>query len=316
MKKSNKTTFFMVLFFFIGLIVLLYPSVSDYSNKKLQSRAIDNYEELLKDIEKVDYDNNFKDAVKYNGDLAELNNPLISYKKLEDPSNILSINGSGMMGYISIEKIRVELPIYYGTTEQILNTSVGLLEGTSLPAGEIGMHAVLSAHRGLPSSKLFTELDKMEIGDTFIVKVLDRTMAYEVDQVLIVLPDEVDSLAIDKDQEIITLMTCTPYGINSHRMLVRAHRVENTKIKSYVSTEAFKVDKLVVTPLACLPIIFIWMLAIAFKPIEKNKNYINKYIYPSLNEVDDKLKPSKNFEDDEISIFNKYVYPQGENISS
>ena len=317
MKKSNKTTFFMVLFFFIGLMVLLYPSISDYSNKKIQSKAINNYEELIKNVEKIDYSNYFKHGIKYNKNLAKLNRPLSSYKKLEDASKILSLNDTGMMGYISIDKIRVELPIYYGTEETVLNTSVGLLEGSSLPVGENGMHSVLSAHRGLPTSKLFTDLDKLEVGDNFVVKILDKTMAYEIDQILIVSPDEVDSLAINNDQEVITLMTCTPYGINSHRLLVRGHRVENVKARTYVSTDAFKVDKLVVTPLACLPMIFIWLLVIAFKPVEKNnKNkLINKYVFPNSDKVDKKIKPSKNFSEDELLIFNKCVYPNGININ-
>ena len=279
--KKNKTTFFMVLFFFIGLMVLLYPSISSYTNNKIQSKAVNKYEELLKSTREIDYDAYFDDALEYNNKLKDLVNPLISYKKLGNAKDILNIRGTGMIGYVSIDKIKVELPIYYGTSDEILNVAVGLLEGSSFPVGGKGTHAVLSAHRGLPSSKLFTDLNKIEVGDTLIIKVFDRTMTYEVDQILIVKPNEVDSLAINPKEDYVTLMTCTPYGINSHRLLVRGHRIENENIKSYVSTEAFKVNHLIVTSIASMPIIFVWLIVIAFKPMKNNKKIYNKYIYPN-----------------------------------
>lgn len=279
--KKNKTTFFMVLFFFIGLMVLLYPSISSYTNNKIQSKAVNKYEELLKNIEEIDYEAYFKDAEKYNKKLVKIANPLISYKKLGSAKDILNVSGTGMIGYISIDKIKIELPIYYGTSDEILNIASGLLEGSSFPVGGKGTHAVISAHRGLPSSKLFTDLNKIEKGDTFVIKVFDRTMTYEVDQILIVQPNETDSLAINSKEDYVTLMTCTPYGINSHRLLVRGHRIENAKAKAYVSTEAFKVNKLIVTSIACMPIIFIWLIIVAFKPIKNNKKIYNKYVYPN-----------------------------------
>ncbi|MGM9878184.1 MAG: class C sortase [Bacilli bacterium] len=279
--KKNKTTFFMVLFFFIGLMVLLYPSISSYTNNKIQSKAVNKYEELLKNIEEIDYEAYFKDAEEYNKKLTKIANPLISYKKLGSAKDILNVSGTGMIGYISIDKIKVELPIYYGTSDEILNIASGLLEGSSFPVGGNGTHAVISAHRGLPSSKLFTDLNKIEIGDTFVIKVFDKTMTYEVDQILIVQPNETDSLAINSKEDYVTLMTCTPYGINSHRLLVRGHRIENANAKAYVSTEAFKVSKLIVTSIACMPIIFIWLIIVAFKPIKNNKKIYNKYVYPN-----------------------------------
>lgn len=279
--KKNKTTFFMVLFFFIGLMVLLYPSISSYTNNKIQSKAVNKYEELLKNIEEIDYEAYFKNAEEYNKKLAKIANPLISYKKLGSAKNILNVSGTGMIGYISIDKIKIELPIYYGTSDEILNIASGLLEGSSFPVGGKGTHAVISAHRGLPSSKLFTDLNKIEKGDTFVIKVFDKTMTYEVDQILIVQPNETDSLAINPKEDYVTLMTCTPYGINSHRLLVRGHRIENANAKAYVSTEAFKVNKLIVTSIACMPIIFIWLIIVAFKPIKNNKKIYNKYVYPN-----------------------------------
>lgn len=279
--KKNKTTFFMVLFFFIGLMVLLYPSISSYTNNKIQSKAVNKYEELLKNIEEIDYEAYFKNAEEYNKKLAKIANPLISYKKLGSAKDILNVSGTGMIGYINIDKIKIELPIYYGTSDEILNIASGLLEGSSFPVGGKGTHAVISAHRGLPSSKLFTDLNKIEKGDTFVIKVFDKTMTYEVDQILIVQPNETDSLAINPKEDYVTLMTCTPYGINSHRLLVRGHRIENANAKAYVSTEAFKVNKLIVTSIACMPIIFIWLIIVAFKPIKNNKKIYNKYVYPN-----------------------------------
>ena len=291
--KKNKTTFFMVLFFFIGLMILLYPSISSYTNDKIQSKAVNNYEEVLKNITKKDYEKFFIDAEAYNKKLKKLVNPLISYKNIGGTKGILDFTGTGMIGYVIIDKIKVELPIYYGTSDEILNTSAGLLEGTSFPIGGKGTHAVLSAHRGLPSSKLFTDLNKVEIGDTFTIKVYDRIMTYEVDQILIVQPKEVDSLAINSKEDYVTLMTCTPYGINSHRLLVRGHRIENPKMKSYVSTEAFKVNRLIVTVIACMPLIFFWLIVIAFTPVKNNNNnnnIYNGYIYPNKTKFSNKGK--------------------------
>ena len=223
------------------------------------------------------------------------------------PNNILSIRNDEMIGYITIDKIRVELPIYYGTNDHILSSAIGLLEGSSFPIGEVGTHTVLSGHRGLPTSKLFTDLDKLEIGDVFNVRVLDRTMSYEVDKISIVLPNEVDNLSIEEDSEYVTLMTCTPYGINSHRLLVRAHRTSDKVLKSYVSTDAFKVDRMLMVPIMGIPIIFLWLLFIIFKPVNM-KIDIYKYVYPNNNYQSKIISPSDNFNEKEAHIFNKYVY--------
>lgn len=279
--RNNKTTLIMVIFFFMGLLVLFYPALSNYTNEKLQSKAINDYEKIISKIEVKDYTDIFTKADEYNQKLGRLNKPLISYPKLGDYKNIINVNGKGMMGYITINKIKVELPIYAGTDGSILDKAVGQLEGSSLPVGGLSVHSVLSAHRGLPSSKLFTDLDKLEIGDTFVVKVLDRTMTYEIDQIIIVEPSNTDDLNIVEGEDYVTLMTCTPYGINTHRMLVRGHRVENAKVKAYVSTQAFKINRLVVTPLVCMPIVLIWFMYLMFKPIERKVDYKLKYVYPT-----------------------------------
>ena len=287
--KKNKITLIMILFFFIGLLVLLYPAISSYYNEKVSTKAIFNYESLLEnnpDQEK--YQKMFEEAKIYNQKLLNLKEPLIEHDTIDGYKNILNINNTGMMGYLTINKIKVELPIYHGTSQEVLGKSVGHLEGTSFPIGEKGTHTVLSAHRGLPSSKLFTDLDKLEIGDKFTLTILDKTFNYEVDKITIVSPKELDEVKIDKDSDYITLLTCTPYGINTHRLLVRGKRVEGNKKNTYISTEGYSVNKLIVMPLVALPIILTLFLIILFKPVKRNykdiyikelKNKLNGRVY-------------------------------------
>lgn len=281
--KKHKTTLFMVLFFFIGLLVLLYPSLSSFYNEKKQSKAIYDYESLLKKIDTNNYDEIFNKAEKYNKELLKYKTPLISYKRIKGYKNTLDINDYGMMGYITIDKIKVELPIYHGTSEETLAKTAGHLEGSSLPVGGTGTHSIISAHRGLPSSKLFTDLDKLELGDIFTITVLNRVITYQVDKISTVKPNEIKNLKIDPKEDYVTLLTCTPYGINTHRLLVRGKRIENIeKKKLYITTECFKINNLIVTPIVAIPIIFVLLLMILFKPIEKNnKDLINEYIYPN-----------------------------------
>lgn len=279
MKK--KAVIIMIILFFIGLAILLYPSLSNLYNEKFQSKAIKDYETNLIDYNKEKYEKELEKAIEYNNALNKLQNPFYDFNQLDGYNDILNIGNTGMIGYLSIPKINVELTIYHGTEEDVLSKSVGHLEGSSLPVGGIGTHSVLSAHRGLPSSKLFTDLDKLEIGDTFTITILDQTLTYQVDQIKIVNPDEIDALAINKDKDYVTLMTCTPYGINSHRLLVRGERIEGTEKKEYITTEAFKISNLIVTPVVAAPIITILLLIILFKPVHKNSNWKDKYIYPS-----------------------------------
>ena len=271
--KKNKSTVFMLLFFFMGLIVLLYPSISNYYNQKVQSEAVSSYEKLLSSYKDTDYTEIFNKAYEYNKKLLKVKNPLINYDEVKNYNKILDINNNGMMGYIEIKKIGIELPIYHGTNNDVLSKAVGHIEGTSLPVGGIGTHSVLSAHRGLPSSKLFTDLDKLEIGDTFEITILNQKLTYEVDKIEIVKPTQTKSLAIDSNNDYVTLMTCTPYVINTHRLLVRGKRIENIEEKkTYVTTECYKISNIIVTPLLALPIIFSLLLMIMFAPPEFNKN--------------------------------------------
>ena len=279
--KKNKTTIIMVLFFFIGLAILLYPSISNFYNQKVQSKAIIDYESILNNIKKEDYTDYFNKADEYNKKLLSMKRPLLTYKNIKNYNKILNLNDHGMMGYLTIDKIKVELPIYHGTSADVLSKAVGHLEGTSLPVGGSGTHSVLSAHRGLPSFKLFTDLDKLELGDTFVINVLDQTLTYQIDKITIVKPNQVNDLKIEKDKDYVTLLTCTPYGINTHRLLVRGVRIENINNKKlFVTTEGFKISKLVVMPLVAIPLILILLLIILFKPIEKRIDF-KEFVYPN-----------------------------------
>lgn len=276
--KKHKITFIMILFFFIGLLVLLYPTISDYHNQKVQSTAIFDYESLLNKYNDNDYENLFNVANNYNNELKKLLYPFRTYNSLKNYKEALNINGNGMMGYLTINKIKVELPIYHGTSDDVLSKAVGHIEGSSLPVGEIGTHSVLSAHRGLPSSKLFTDLDKLEIGDTFTITILNKVLTYEIDKITIVNPDEIDELKIQDDKDLVTLITCTPYGINTHRLLVRGVRVDNSQKKVFITTESFRISTLIVMPIVAIPIILILLVIILVKPV-KNAKKQKEYIY-------------------------------------
>ena len=283
MKKNR--TIIMILFFFIGLLILLYPTISDFYNQKKQSKVIVNYESLLEYINKEDYSNYFKKANDYNKKLSSFESPYLSFSKLKNYNKLINIDGNGMMGYISIDKIRVELPIYHGTSEEVLNVAVGHLEGSSLPIGGLGTHAVLSAHRGLPSSKLFTDLDKLEIGDTFTITILNQLLTYEVDKISIVEPHDLSKLSIDPKYDYLTLMTCTPYGINTHRLLVRGHRIENNSKPIYITTEAFKVSNYITTPMVAVIIVIIFLIFVVLQPVNKiSKSKLKELLtYPKIN---------------------------------
>ena len=200
--------------------------------------------------------------------------PFLNHKNIADEYyDTLDINGDGMMGYITIEKIKVQLPVYHGTSDKVLNSAVGHVEGSSLPVGGKSTHAVLSAHRGLPSAKLFTNLDKLQIGDVFTIRILDRTITYQVDQILIVLPQETDNLNIVPGEDYCTLVTCTPYGINTHRMLVRGTRIENIEEDKVINviTEAYRIDPLLVTPAVAAPLLGILLIILLVRSGSANK---------------------------------------------
>ena len=270
---SKKATIILLICFFVGLSVLLYPSISSYWNSKTQSEAIVDYESMLANYRPEDRTAVFEEAEAYNQQLAALSLPLQEYQSLSDTYwRTLDVTGTGMMGYISIPKISQELPVYHGTSEAVLGQAVGHLEGSSLPVGGKTTHSVVSAHRGLPSAVLFTNLDRMEVGDTFTFTILDRSFTYEVDQIRIVNPDDTSLLQIEQGKDYCTLLTCTPYGINTQRLLVRGHQVDMTQKRNlYVANEAYRVDTLIVTPLVALPIILVLLIYVMFAPVKKEQ---------------------------------------------
>ena len=275
--KKNKTGVILVLILFVGVCGLLYPSVSQYWNSKTQSRAVDNYREVLASLKPQDYDAFFEAAENYNAALNELDFPLTEYRELKRYNDILNVNGTGIMGYVSIPKIGVELPLYHGISTEVLNMACGHLEGTSLPVGGKNTHCVLSAHRGLPHAKLFTELNKMEVGDTFMITVLNRTVTYQVDQIKVVLPNDTNDVQIVSGEDLCTLLTCTPYGINSHRLLVRGTRIENAAPVLHVTSNAYRIDSLVATPVVAAPILLILLIVLMIKYRDKgSKPLISK----------------------------------------
>lgn len=263
--KKSKVGILLVLILFAGVCIMLYPAISQYWNSKTQSRIVENYENVISSLSEEDFTKYFEEAKSYNKALFELDDPLYDYKKISGYNDILNVSNVGIMGYITIEKLGVELPIYHGTSSDVLNIACGHLEGTSLPVGGQNSHCVLSAHRGLPRAKLFTDLDKMECGDTFTITVLNKTITYQVDQIKVVNPDEVRNLTIEEGQDRCTLLTCTPYGVNTHRLLVRGTRIENAKPMIYVTSDAYKIDSIVATPIVAAPILLILLIYLLVK---------------------------------------------------
>lgn len=266
MKKKNWSNIILIVVFFVGLSVLLYPTVSDYWNSLHQSRAIATYSDAVEEMDTSDYERMWAEADAYNEKLYESGHGLgLAEDEKEEYDSILDVSGTGIMSYIEIPSIKCSLPIYHGTDEAVLQIAVGHIEGSSLPVGGVNTHCVLSGHRGLPSAKLFSDLDKLEEGDLFMIRTLDQTLTYEVDQIRIVLPEEIDDLKIVEGEDLCTLVTCTPYGINTHRLLVRGHRVANQEDAENirVTAEAMQVDTRIVAAFVAVPILLvllIWLL--------------------------------------------------------
>ncbi len=265
MKKGTLSTIFLILIFCIGLSLLLYPTVSNWWNSLHQSKAIAQYTENIANLDDDTYEKLWTDAKSYNEALAQkADRYAITEAEHAAYENLLNVSDDGIIGYIEIPVIDCSLPIYHGTDESVLQIAVGHVEGSSLPVGGKGTHCVLSGHRGLPSTKLFTNLDKLTEGDDFVLRILDETLTYEVDQILVVEPQDTDALQIEQDKDYCTLVTCTPYGINSHRMLVRGHRVENQKDAGAVrvTADALQIEPMIVAPLAAAPLLLLLLIAI------------------------------------------------------
>ena len=272
--RKHKTVIFLTLGFLVGICILLYPAFSDFWNSKNQSHAIVNYESVLNQMDSQDYSTVFADAYTYNDALYKTKNPFLNYKTVPGYYEALNVTDNGMIGYLKIDRIGVELPIYHGTSDEVLNKGVGHLEGSSLPVGGENTHSVMSAHRGLPSAKLFTDLDRLEIGDTFQIKVLDQVLTYQVDFIKVIEPNDISDLQIIEGGDYCTLFTCTPYGINTHRLLVRGVRIETIKEKPviYVSNEAFRIEPLLVTPVVAAPMLLGLLIHLLIKYREPPKN--------------------------------------------
>ena len=263
--KKHLSTILLLFVFLIGLSLLLYPSFSDWWNSLHQSRAIASYSEQVASIDEDKYAEIWNAAEDFNQSLAlRPNTYLLTGTQAEEYSQVLNVSGNGVMAYIEIPSIGVTLPIYHGTDDAVLQVAVGHLEWTNLPIGGESTHCVLSGHRGLPSARLFTDLDKLTVGDVFILRVLDEILTYEVDQILIVEPADTDALTVQEGMDLCTLVTCTPYGINSHRLLVRGHRVDNAEEAKTirVTADAVLIEPLLVAPMLALPILLVLLVVL------------------------------------------------------
>lgn len=269
--KKHLFTIIMLGVFLVGIVVLLYPTVSDYINSRAQSRVIASYQDTLAQLDNDKYGELLEKAREYNKGLVKKpNRYYFTEQELEEYESQLKVGAGSAIGYIDIEVIDVRLPLYLGTGEAVLQAGVGHIEGTSLPVGGVGTHAALSGHRGIPRAMLLTDLDQMEVGDRFTLTILNETLTYETDRILIVEPDDMSALEIDAEMDYVTLVTCTPYGVNSHRLLVRGHRVENPDEPSTVkrvTADAYEISSGYVAPVIAAPILIV-LLA---RMLSKNK---------------------------------------------
>lgn len=260
----------LLLMMVIGIALLIYPSLSDYWNSFHQSRAIRTYAERVARVDSGEYEKMIRDARRYN--LALAANGIqweMEEEQLEEYHSLLNFDGTGVMGYIDVPKIRVKLPIYHGTEEGVLQTSIGHLAETSLPVGGEGSHCVLSGHRGLPSAKLFSDLDKLVEGDTFTLSILNESYTYEVDRIRVVEPKDLSELQIEPGKDLCTLVTCTPYGVNTHRLLVRGHRIENIHGDAEVVDDALLLEPAFVAPFIMLPLVMVLLAVLFAVPAKK-----------------------------------------------
>ena len=273
--KNKTSTIILSLAFLAGLSLLLYPTASDYWNSMHASKAVADYSAEVTQLTQTQYDEIWAAATAYNQSLRDRNGSFyLTDEQKEQYEALLDVNGTGIMGYIEIPNIKLSLPIYHGTEDSVLQIAVGHLEWSSLPVGGEGTHCVLSGHRGLPSAKLFTNLDQLVEGDTFVLRVLDEVLTYQVDQILIVEPEDTDALKAEEGKDLCTLVTCTPYGVNSHRLLVRGHRIENQAQAEAirVTSDAMQIEPLLVAPAVALPVLLILLIVLLASGNKKKSN--------------------------------------------
>ena len=272
--KKHFFSILLFLIFFLGLSLMLYPTFADWWNSFHQSRAVASYVEQVANMDDDKYDEIWTAAWDYNRSLLDRpNNFLLSEEQQINYKALLDIGDNGIMGYVEIPKIDVLLPVYHGTDEAILQVAIGHLDWTSLPVGGESSHCVVSGHRGLPSARLFTDLDKLVVGDTFLLRVLDEVLTYEVDQIRIVEPHNTENLLIEPGEDLCTLVTCTPYGINTHRMLVRGHRVETEVERAVrrVTADAIQIEPIIVAPFVAAPMLLVLLLMLLLPKPKKRK---------------------------------------------
>ena len=269
--KKHLSTILLVVALLAGVSLLLYPSLSNYWNSLHATQVVSNYAQQVQTMDRSRYETMWNDAVAYNRSLLTRSTDFaLTDAQKRQYDALLNVDGTGIMGYLEIPVLEVTLPIYHGTDDSVLQVGAGHIEWSSLPTGGESTHCVLSGHRGLPSAKLFTNLDQLVAGDTFVIRVLDEVMTYEVDQILIVEPADVSALTIEDGKDLCTLVTCTPYGINSHRLLVRGHRVENASEAIRVTSDAVQIEPLIVAPLVAMPLLLA-LLILLLLPRSKKK---------------------------------------------
>lgn len=273
--RKHASTMILIFILVVGLSLMLYPSFSNWWNEAHQSRAIAAYSQEVSKLDENRYDELWQQAWEYNRSLVGRENAyLLDDSQKAEYERLLDVSGMGIMGYIEIPSLKVSLPIYHGTEESVLQVAVGHLEWTSLPVGGESTHCVLSGHRGLPSAKLFTDLDRLVVGDRFRLGVLDQVLTYEVDQILIVEPQDTEALLIEEGKDLCTLVTCTPYGINTHRLLVRGHRIDNIEEAKTVrvTADAIQIEPLLVAPVVAIPILLL-LLILLLLPKQPRKKH-------------------------------------------
>lgn len=271
-KSSKRTNIILVLILLAGIGILCYPSFSDWYNSLHQSYAITDYNQTVENNTDEENAAMLKEAEDYNAQLAQTGNTFhLNDEETKTYESILNVSGSGIMGYINIDKVKIHLPIYHGTTEGVLQIAVGHLAGTSLPVGGENTHAVLTGHTGLPSSRLFTDIDRLKKGDTFQIVVLDKTLTYQVRDIRTVLPDQLDSLQIEPGKDLVTLVTCTPYGINTHRLLVTGERIPNPKNTAKKPSKDWKKERMELIAKIAIPIAIAAAVIITIIVVRKKK---------------------------------------------
>lgn len=290
--KKNKTTILLLIVMLVGAGLLAYPSVANWWNSFHQSRAIASYTEVVEKMDESEYEAMLRDAEAYNASIVNAQPWNMTPEQEAVYSGTLDVTGTGIMGYVDIKKIRIQLPIYHGTNESVLSVAIGHLQGTSLPVGGENTHCVISGHRGLPSARLFTDLDRLKEGDIFVLHSMNRTMTYEVDQIRIVEPADLSELQIIPGMDLCTLVTCTPYGINTHRLLVRGHRIPNPDGDANITADALVIDPLYIAPAMAIPVLLLlllWLLLSTSRFFTVSSE-VEEVVNADLEELDEELR--------------------------